>query len=527
MSPRRTPEEQGSSLSLERVPTAAKIAAAVLLVLAIVAAIVVLSSGSSEESVEFTGSAYPNVDISNTREASGPIEAATVSNLEVAWTLPLTAESTFGAYAASPVVANGVIYSQDLSSNVQAIELESGEVLWEKVYGSPSLGPNGVTVADGRVYGATATDAFALDQESGEELWSVPLTRVGTESTDMAPGYHDGLVYVSTVPTNSSATYEGGGVGVLWALDAKTGKKEWSFETVPKDLWGNKKVNSGGGLWYTPAFDGKGFMYFGVGNPAPFPGTKKEPWGSSRPGPNLYTNSIVKMNAKTGKMQWHYQLTPHDLYDWDLQGPPILVKAGGRDLVVAGGKSGIMIGLDRESGKLAWKRPVGKHNGHDDDGLLAMRGEESKIKTGTVYPGVLGGVIAPPSTDGSLVYVPVVNQSQTLVSGSEAGGGGAPSGELVALDVATGAVEWKRKLPSPAFGATTVANDLVFTTTFDGTLYAFDSETGDDAWETSLPAGTNSGVMVAGDTLIAPAGVTTEGGTPQIVAYRLPSSGSE
>jgi outer membrane protein assembly factor BamB len=527
MSPSDSLEEQGALDSLKKVPTSGWIAGGVLAAVLVAGVLVLLLSGSSSSEggdVSFTGSAYPNVDTSNTRQVGGPIKSATVANLAVAWTLPLTAESSFGSYASSPVIVNGVVYSQDLASNVQAIELESGDVLWEKSYEVPDLGPNGVVVADGRVYGATATDAFALDQESGEEIWSVTLPQTGTEGIDIAPGYHDGLVYVSTVPTNASATYEGGGAGTLWALDAKTGKKAWKFDTVPKSLWGNPKVNSGGGLWYTPAFDEKGSMYFGVGNPAPFPGTPKFPSGTSRPGPNLYTNSIVKLDAKTGKMDWYYQQTPHDLYDWDFQGPPILVKAGGRDLVIASGKSGIAVALDRETGKPVWKRPVGIHNGHDDDGLLAMRGEASKIEAGTVYPGVLGGVIAPPSTDGSTVFFPVVNQSQTVVSGSEAGGGGTPGGEVVALDVKTGKVEWKHKFPGATpFGATTVVNDLVFATTSDGKVYAFDAGNGNNLWEESLPAGTNTGVMANGDTLLAPAGLASAAGqTPQIVAYRLP-----
>ncbi len=171
----------------------------------------------------------------------------------------------------------------------------------------------------------------------------------------MAPGFSDGMVYVSTVPVNANESYEGGGVGVLWALDAKTGKKRWHFDTVPTSLWGNPKVNSGGGLWYPPAFDGKGSMYFGVGNPAPFPGTGKYPFGSSRPGPNLYTNSLVKLDTKSGKLDWYHQVTPHDIYDWDFQGPPILMKAGGKQVVVAAGKSGIVLAADPKTGKVLWQ----------------------------------------------------------------------------------------------------------------------------------------------------------------------------
>jgi outer membrane protein assembly factor BamB len=511
------------SARLKKVPVVGLVLA--LLIATSSTVLVACGSSSSGDTVSFTGSAYPNVDPSNSRHASGPIDSSSVSELEVAWTLPLTAASTFGAYSSSPAVSNGVIYSQDLESNVQAINLESGDVLWTKKYSLADQGPNGVVVAEGRVYGATPTSAFALDQKTGKQLWSVPLARNENEGIDMAPGFDDGKVFVSTVPGTAAAFYEGEGVGVLWALDAKTGKKLWHFDTVPKSLWGNTRINSGGGLWYAPAFDGKGSMYFGVGNPAPFPGGEGSPWGSSRPGPNLYTDSIVKMDTKSGKMLWHFQLTPHDLYDWDLQGPPILMTIGGRQAVVAAGKSGIAIALDAKSGKLIWKRPVGRHNGHDNDGLDAMQGDTSKLKPPyEIYPGNLGGVIAPMSTDGSDVFAPVVNHPVTIASGSEIEEASPEnSGELVAVDAKTGKIEWQHEFPiAPAFGATTSVNDLVFTTTFDGRVYAFNTKSGQVVWQTELPAGTNTGVTVTGDTVIAPAGVASaEGQTPEIVAYRL------
>jgi outer membrane protein assembly factor BamB len=479
------------------------------------------SSSSSSSGPDFTGSGYPNGDISNTRQVSGPIDSSTVTELEQAWTLPITATSAFGSYASSPIISKGVMYSQDLASNVQAIDVETGEVLWSTPFEQADHGPNGVVVANGLVFGATPIEAFALDQKTGKEVWSVELARNGKEGIDMAPGYHDGLVYVSTVPVNVEEFYGGDGVGIVWALDAKTGKKAWQFNTVPKDLWGNAKVNSGGGLWYTPAFDGKGSMYIAVGNPGPIPGTEEDPWGSSRPGPNLYTDSLVKLDAKTGKMDWYYQATPHDVNDWDLQDPPILVKAGGKEMVVGAGKSGIVVAVDANSGKLLWKRPVGLHNGHDDIGREAMEGKTPKLPV-TILPGSLGGVIAPMSTDGKNVFVPIVNGSLTLNSQTEKSEGGPGNGELVALDLATGKIKWKEKLASPAFGSTTVVNDLVFTTTYDGSVSAFDASNGTVIWREKLPASTNSGVTISGNTLIAPAGVAAaEGQTAQIVAFRL------
>lgn len=499
------------------------LAATIAIVLAVLAVSILALSGSSSSTsgsnIAFTDSPYPNGDVANTRHATGSIRGATVSDLELSWTVPITAQpGEFGSYSASPVVADGIAYSQDQDSNVQAIELESGEVLWEKSYESPADGPNGVVVANGRVYGATAADAFALNQETGKEIWSVTLARDDSEQIDMAPGYHGGRVYVSTAP----ADVAGGEVGVLWALDGATGKKEWRFNTVPENLWGKPDLNYGGGLSYAPAFDGRGSMYFGVGNPGPIPGTESQPWGSSRPGPNLYTNSVVKLDAETGKLKWYYQVTPHGLCDWDI-GPPVLASSGGRNLVIAAGKSGAVVALDRSTGRLIWERSVGIHNGHDDDGILAMRGEYSRLKTPmTVYPGRMGGVFAPIAVSGSTVFVPVVNGATWLGNQIDAKQAGPFRGELVALDLASGKVKWKLKFPSPLFGAPTAVNNLVFATTFDGTIYAFDGSDGRQVWRDSLPASTNAGLAISGDALLAPAGfVAGEGQVPEILAYRL------
>jgi outer membrane protein assembly factor BamB len=506
--------------------TKARRLAAALAVLGAIAGAAVWSGcgSSSSADVQFGGSGYPGVDTANARYVGGPIKRANATQLEVAWTLPLTAQSSFGAYAASPVVSNGVVYSQDLESNVQAINLEDGAVQWTKKYNDPTLGPNGVVVAGGMVFGATASEAFALDQETGKQIWSTPLLRNSDESITMAPGYHDGMVYFSTVPTNSTAQYPAGGVGVLWALDAKSGKKLWKFDTVPESLWGKPKVNSGGGLWYTPSFDEEGFMYFGVGNPAPFPGTAQDPWGSSRPGPNLYSDSMVKLNAKTGKLAWYYQQTPHDVYDWDFQDPPILAEAGGRQLAIGAGKSGIVVAVDRKTGKPVWKRPVGKHSGHDGDGLLAMRGEYSKLKPGSpVYPGTLGGVIAPMAANKTTVFVPVVNHPIAVSkAGAEVQESSEMSGEMVAIDIATGKIEWNQEYPAAAFGAPAAVNDMVFFTTFDGIVHGLDAKTGGEVWQGTLPAASNTAVAIDGDMLLVPAGLPTEEGqTAELVAYRL------
>jgi alcohol dehydrogenase (cytochrome c) len=495
-----------------------------LFAVAVVAAAFLAGCGSSSDSsspsseANFTGDAYSNVDLASSRAVKSKIDSSNVSSLEQTWSSPIQGVGVYGSYASTPVIVNGVVYSQDLESNVQALDLASGEVLWSKKFESASHGPNGLAVADGHVYGATAGAAFALDQETGKEVWLVNLEG----AVDMAPGVNDGKVYVSTVPETPNAEYEAGAVGVLWVMDGKTGKKLWHWDTVPKGLWGKPKVNSGGGLWYPPSFDDKGFVYAGTGNPAPLPGAPGEPWGSSRPGPNLSADSLVKLDPDTGKLVWYYQETPHNIYDWDFQNSPVITRAGGREVAIGSGKSGFVVAVDVKSGKVVWRTSVGTHNGHDKDNMYAMRGEYDKIKTGEVFPGQLGGVIALAAADKERIYVPVINHSMTVVNGSEVTEESAATGEVVALDLATGKIEWQTEMAQPAYGSLLVSNDVVFATTADGVIHALTAAKGGELWQAALPAGTNAGVMVSGETLVAGAGLpAVEGQTPELIAFSL------
>jgi len=216
------------------------------------------------------GWTQPGADLANTRDVASAITSTDVAQLGVAWTVPLTMPKAYtdGAYATTPVIVNGVVYVQDLDSNVFAISLATGKVLWTHDYDSPNGGPDGVTVADGVVYAATATAAVALAAATGAQLWSRTLTGNDHEGIAMAPGYNNGTVYMSTVPANVTTQYGPGGQGILWALNAKTGAPQWSWNQ-DQNLWGNPAVNSGAGLWYTPSFDAQGNIYMGIANPAP------------------------------------------------------------------------------------------------------------------------------------------------------------------------------------------------------------------------------------------------------------------
>jgi outer membrane protein assembly factor BamB len=464
--------------------------------------------------------AAPNADLRNTRWVGGPIDAARVSRLHRTWLLGST------AMTATPLIVHGVAYLQNANSTITAIDLVHKHVLWSWQHDDGFNAPNGVAIGDGRLYAATARAAIALDARTGRLLWSRTLVRNGHEGIDLAPGYKDGTVYLSTVPTNPGGSYKAGARGVVWALDGASGRPRWSWATVPADLWGAPHVNSGGGLWETPAFDEAGFVYVAVGNPGPWPGAPGYVWGASRPGPDRWTDSIVKLNARTGRMAWARQVLQHDLYDWDLQGPVILTHARGRFVALVAGKMGFVFAFDAASGRMLWKRSVGEHNGHDQDGLKAMHGD-MRVGGKVILPGQLGGVETQMATDQDTVYVPVVNLASKVVEGFVRGES-APltqgRGELVALDVATGKVRWDHKLPQGPYSGATVVNDLVFVPTYEGTLWALRTDTGAVAWSTRLPAGSNAPISVAGDMLIAPATVPVSAGqTAAIAVYRLTS----
>jgi outer membrane protein assembly factor BamB len=494
------------------------------------------------------GWTLPGGNLANTRDVASAVTSTNVGRLGVAWCVPV--ESTGLArsagladgYSTTPVVVNGVVYLQDIESNVMAIRLATGKVLWTHNYSSENGGPDGVNVASGVVYAATNHAAVALNAATGRQLWSRTLIGNDHEGIDMAPGYNDGTVYVSTVPVNPTVgQYLGGGKGILWALNAKTGAPEWSWDEV-QNLWGNPAINSGGGLWDPPSFDAQGNLYIGIANPGPIgqtPWPKGYPWGTSRPGPDLYTDSVVKLSP-AGKLLWYYQLTPHDLYDWDLQNSPVLTTANGQQVVIDGGKAGILIELNAQTGKLIWKLPVGVHSGPQNAGLLTENATPtSRIPLPATFqlePGVFGGVESPLATNGTTVFAAVNNLAVPMsvkgVTESSAAFEAAiakATGEMIAVSQDTGKVIWADHLPSSPYGAATVTNNVVFTTTYSGYLYAFNAATGAILLKTPLSSGSNAPVAVDGDYVIAGAGVPSLSKSQHalIIAYKLGAKGGK
>jgi alcohol dehydrogenase (cytochrome c) len=499
-------------------------------------------TGSANQAAA-TGWTLPGGDLANTRDVASAITSSNVLALGVAWCVPVESTGATRAaglangYATTPVVANGVVYTQDLESNVMAIRLATGKVLWTHNYNSINGGPDGVNVVGGTVYAATDKAAVALSAATGRQLWSRTLIGNDHEGIDMAPGYNNGTVYVSTVPVNpTKGEYLGGAKSTLWALNATTGAPEWSWDEV-QNLWGNPGINSGGGLWDPPSFDRQGNLYIGISNPGPIGQTgwpRGYPWGTSRPGPDLYTDSVVKLSP-AGRLLWYYQLTPHDLFDWDLQNSPVLTTAHGQPVVIDGGKAGILIELNAQTGKLLWKLPVGVHSGPGDAGLLT----ENATPTSPIplpgkfslEPGVFGGVESQLATNGSTTFAAVNNLAvplsvKGLTESSKAFEASIPkaTGEMIAVNQDTGKIEWDDKLPSTPYGAAAVTSNVVFTTTYSGHLYAFNAATGAILLNTPLSAGSNAPVTIDGDFVITGAAVPLSG-RPLIIAYKLGAKG--
>ena len=464
----------------------------------------------------------PGRDYANSRaRTDSKINASNIDELEVAWSVPTPGSSAYGNLATVPVIAAGTVYVQDLQSNVRAIDLASGDVRWTHTYDRFQIGPNGPAIGYGNVYVAAGSkEIAALNLGTGEEQWSTRITATDSAGVSIQPTVVDGLVLAATIPISIDGLFKPGDRGILWALDAKTGKKVWTFDTIKSpDLWGHPEINSGGGAWYTPAVDlERGLVYWGIANPAPFPGTPKFPNGSSRPGPNLYTESVVALHVRTGKLAWYHQAVAHDLFDRDLVLAAIgkiATGTGTKEVVIGSGKPGRVLTLDPAKGKKLTDTPVGEHLNDDLTKLT------KKVR---VLPGLYGGVETPLATADGIAYAAAMNSPSDHEPDKENFLGGAPlgvmPGDVAAVDLATGKVLWSTKVDGDPLGGATVVGDLVLTGTFQGLLLGLNRRTGEIVWTETIPGGVNGQPAVTEDTIVWPIGI---GKPPAVVAYRLPS----
>jgi len=465
-------------------------------------------------------------DLANTRHVDlNQISGANVASLVPEWRFDF---GFHGRLETSPVVVGGTMYVTSGPVNeVVALDAASGALKWryEPAVGSSApccgLVNRGVAVAGKRVFFASIDGRLhALDARSGRALWDVAVgdPRTGFSET-MAPlAWHD-LVFIGS---------SGGEFGVRGSLSAygqADGRLRWRWWTVGPGWEGNYTasvhgvslhrniarekadapkyrrswMHGGGPIWMTPALDpATGVIYAGTGDPAASYN------GSQRPGDNWYTDSIVALDALTGKMKWFYQETPHDVWDYDAGSPPVLFNArsGWRRVPAVGeaGKTGWLYVVDRRSG-----RPIRVSQAFVPQVNMYERPRMSGYVT--IRPGSEGGNMAPIAFDPNLhlAFIAAVDRPDVYrVEGFtpwQPGAGQWLTGEshavgfftqfVCAVNVDTGRLVWRRatvggRLEQPAeviLGGVLSSGELVFAASPDGKLFAFDGPTGRVMWK--------------------------------------------
>jgi quinohemoprotein ethanol dehydrogenase len=499
------------------------------------------------------------------------IDRGNVANLKGVWRTRLGGSGAGPAHSgeAQPLVVDGLIYVPTGASDLFALDVASGSIVWqhranlEEATGTVvccGWTSRGVAHGDGRIYlGQLDGKLVALDAKTGAVAWSVQAERWQDGfSITSAPLYYDGLVITG---------FSGAELGVrgrVKAFDARDGKLVWTFYTIPgrgepgNETWpqDNELWQHGGGtVWHTPALDPElGLIYFSTGNPGP------DFNGAVRAGDNLYTSSIVAVEVTTGRYRWHFQQVHHDIWDFDGPSPVVLfdLEIDGRQRkgLAQPSKTGWVYILDRTDGTplvgiderpvpqeprqaTAATQPhprgdafVPQHLGIAPEGYPLVNGGRIFTPFWTDYliakPGILGGANWPPSSydparghlyvcagDAASSYSAAEVPTERPIAGQYYVGGAFGTnplpqyGTFTALDVRTNKIVWQQHWANMCYsGATTTAGGLVFVGRNDGRLTALDTSNGNRLWEFQTGAGMN-----------APVSVFEHGGTQYVVAY--------
>jgi alcohol dehydrogenase (cytochrome c) len=468
------------------------------------------------------------------------IDTGNAKNLEQKWVFQ--ADSSLQNFEATPLVIDGIMYFTQPINDVVALDAKTGRVFWIYRHNLPAdIKPccgsvnRGVAVLGNKVfYGTLDGQLIALDAKSGTPVWidKVAPNYAAGYSLTMAP-----LIVKDKVITGVAGG-EFGIKGYIVAFDAETGKEVWRFNTVPgpgepgHESWqGDSWERGGGPVWLTGSYDPElNLTYWGVGNPGPDWNPKQ------REGDNLYSSSVVALDADTGRMKWHYQFTPNDGYDYDSVQIPVLVdmtwNGTPRKLMMWGNRNGIFYVLDRNNGNFLLGKPFVKvnwMNGFTPNGRPIQTPQLTGLPT---FPGNQGGTnwYSPsfsPSTglfylsiwdDYGSIYTP---QQAEYRAGQVFGGGvprpftpvaGAPAvptlrrgainnwteavghGGVIAIDPKTGERKWTYYMTDVTdSGILTTASDVLFTGGREGYFQAIDARNGQLLWKSNL-----GGQMAAG-----------------------------
>jgi alcohol dehydrogenase (cytochrome c) len=457
------------------------------------------------------------------------ITPANVKNLQLAWVWQARSLEKFEA---TPLVVDGIMYTVEAPNNIVALDATTGRPFWTFNYtpapeGRPCCGRvnRGVAILGNTLYmGTIDARLIAVDARNGQQLWNVEVAN---------PKERYSITHNPLVIKDKVIVGTGGGDGpirgYIAAYDAKTGKEAWRFYTIPgpgepgNETWAGDSWKVGGvGVWNHGAYDPEtNLVFYGTGNPAP-------DWdGRSRRGDNLYSDSVVALDADTGKLKWYYQFTPHDELDYDATQVPLLAdiqwQGKPRKVMLWANRNGVMYVLDRVTGEFLKGKPYVKTNWLDG---FDAKGRPNRVKFPTpegtfVQPHVHGGINWAPaaySPRTGLYYVASWENSGIMaVEGQFPRGAGTNPrqtamgqtnlvpffnndqeayGVVRGYDPVTLDAKWEFKMTDITWGGVlATASDLVFSGGREGYFMALDGRNGNLLWRASVGGQVNAGAM--------------------------------
>jgi alcohol dehydrogenase (cytochrome c) len=434
----------------------------------------------------------------------------------------------------TPIVENGIMYLITARAQVFAIDATNGKAIWHYRYPEPMKGlagthadfvqNRGVAIGDGKVFFGTKDNFLvALDQQTGKQVWKVSIDdpkQCGCNITGAPLVVKDKVIVGGNGGDQAHRGY-------LTALNVKTGRLAWRWYVVPgpgekgNETWkGDSWKYGGGSPWLTGSYDpALNLIYWGTGNAAAdFYDGDRVAAGTNKSGPvNLYTASVVALNADTGKLQWHFQEVPDDVWDYDAAYEVLLmdreVKGRMRQVLVHMNKSGLTFLLDRVTGEYLGSFNVPEVSnwmtGVTEDGKIVGRNEPVLGKTGSFCPSTAGAkswnsMAYSPRT--GYLYIPVNEICNDLTPNDTKASEGAfymngtfparlPPGRTTyshvdAWDPVTGKKIWSVPYRFVLLSSMlSTAGDLVFTGDPEGNFFALDAKSGEKLWNFQTGAG--------------------------------------
>jgi alcohol dehydrogenase (cytochrome c) len=484
---------------------------------------------SAEKTGKYSGAEWsaPGGDWGATRYSTlAQINTSNIKTLGGAWSIELPDRQVSKA----PImVTGGRMFVVSSAGQIFALDPATGKTLWVFKPAAPFSGSRGVGIGDGLLFaGLRDSSVIAISQQTGELVWRHEREPdIPAQGISSAAAYGNGVVVAAVSGGDNFAR------GRAFGLDAKTGAHLWNFEVVPgpgeqgHDTWPQDSDiwrYGGGALWTTPSVDAAlGLVYLETGNAVP-------QWGGElRAGNNLFDNSVVALDLKTGRIRWYYQLVHHDIWEHDVSTPLVLYDAnvGGRTrkLMAAMRTDGVMFYLDRETGKPVL--PVEERPVKQDSFLHTSPTQPFTAGADRVGPACVDQSMLPPGfqagcyfdpvrIDMPNVYMPHMNMRQTPMAYSPQTGylyasvcvnpawirraespwvftrptrlpGQKQYGMMSAVDSRTGKLVWEKRVAYAGCegggGATATAGGLVFHVEPDGNFQAYDAKTGNVVWQ--------------------------------------------